>query len=195
MSHGTDGMVGSPVAQSLISRQGQLDGLCGLYSVVNAIALMTRDQVRRPGIRKLLSNAGIDQLAEEGYLADAFKHGMGFRQLCRLYKAVAAELEALEGISVAYSVAANRKMGIDAFIDRVTAHLAVHGPGSVILNVHGAIHHWTVVSAIDARRVHLADCYGFRFFKRTSLTTNSEQAPGRRHELWPTQSLLLRRIG
>lgn len=186
---------GNPVAQSMISRQGQLDGLCGLYAVINAIMLVVGNDVRRPGIRKLLCNAAVDQLASEGYFAEAFKHGMPFRVLCRMFNAVAAELEALEGISVRYSVAANPSVGIDNFTDRMVTHLASHGPGSVILCVHGYIDHWTVVSAIDPLRVHLADCYGFHFFKRSSLRTDKDDLPNRRHELWPTQSLLLRRIG
>ena len=72
----TLGKAGNPVAQSMVSRQGQLDSLCGLYAVINAIMLVVGDDVRRPGIRKLLSDAGVDQLASEGYLAEAFKEGM-----------------------------------------------------------------------------------------------------------------------
>lgn len=189
----TLGKAGNPVAQSMVSRQGQLDSLCGLYAVINAIMLVVGDDVRRPGIRKLLSDAGVDQLASEGYLAEAFKEGMPFRVLCRMFNAVAVELEALEGIAVRYSIAANPSFGIDAFTERMATHLATHGPGSAILVVHGYIDHWTVVSAIDAHRVHLADCYGFRYFKRPSLKTDKDELPERRHELWPTQSLLLRR--
>ena len=190
-----DAKTGNPVAQSMISRQGQLDSLCGLYAVINAIMLVVGDDVRRPGIRKLLCNAAVERLAAEGYLAEAFKHGMPFRVLCRMFNAVAAELEALEGIAVRYSVAANPSVGIDDFTERMATHLTAHGPGSVIVCVHGYIDHWTVVSAIDPLRVHLADCYGFHFFKRSSLRTDKDDLPTRPHELWPTQSLLLRRVG
>ncbi|MFM7850478.1 MAG: hypothetical protein ACKO96_00845, partial [Flammeovirgaceae bacterium] len=75
--------------------QGALDGLCGLYSVINAteylcsyngVKLQTSDT-------QMLFRVLCDLLSEEGRLQDVLVDGMGFRNLGRLIDVASLYLE------------------------------------------------------------------------------------------------------
>ena len=67
--------------------QGDLDGLCGVYSVVNAARLAAHPHRRlsAPECRALFA-ALLTELADEGRLRGFVAHGLGTRVLARLLR-------------------------------------------------------------------------------------------------------------
>ena len=67
--------------------QGNLDCLCGIYSVVNASLYLSRPNLDNDHIQKLFRSL-ISELADEGQLEDALFQGIAVQRLGHLINVV-----------------------------------------------------------------------------------------------------------
>jgi hypothetical protein len=82
-------------------RQGDLDGLCGAYAVVNAVRLAALPYRRlRHAACAALFGELVDELAEAGRLRAFVTGGVGTGTLARLLRRAAAWLEAEHGLAL-----------------------------------------------------------------------------------------------
>jgi hypothetical protein len=144
-------------------RQGDLDGLCGAYAVVNAVRLaaLPRRRLTRPACATLLA-ALVDELAEAGRLRDRVTSGMGRGSLARLLRRAKVWLDVEFGLALEVR-RPFRKGGnpeAEACLRLLAGHLGQSGTAAIV----GTETHWTVVSAVRGERLLLADSHDRRYF-------------------------------
>lgn len=172
--------------------QGSLDGLCGVYSVVNSVIHIAPRPLGREDVQDLFRTL-CRALAEEGRLEDALVDGMTIRVLCRLIDRASELVENQKGFALQrrMAFATDPDGGLNEFWQRLTQHLEETGPGSVLLGLGGKHDHWTCVDRISETRIDLIDSDDLRWLNRKSCTV-ANQRGARKHVLWPTQTVLLR---
>ena len=82
-------------------RQGELDGLCGLYAVINAVRLVVHPfrPLHRPQLIQLFES-GLASLAHSRRLRWSIAHGMTNRTWLRLCDTVVFEAAAITGLEL-----------------------------------------------------------------------------------------------
>jgi len=151
-------------------RQGDLDGLCGVYSVVNAVRLLSPE----------LDTNGAEWLFDilMQTLDDAVAHptasvagGVGLRAVMRLLKEAIAEMAAEYDIVLKarrLRVAVRRSKSICCVWGELTVVLS---PTCVaIVGLYGRRSHWTVAMSASATRLRLFDSARMRSLRRGDCT-------------------------
>jgi hypothetical protein len=143
--------------------QGDLDGLCGVYAVVNAARLAAHPHRRLPAAEcRGLFAALLAELAEEGRLRGFVAAGLGNRVLARLLRRAGQWLRKRHGLAleVRRPFAKRDQPGPEACLRALAEHLARPGTAAIV----GSDEHWTVVRAVTPKRLLLADSDGRRHF-------------------------------
>jgi hypothetical protein len=154
--------------------QGDLDGLCGIYSVVNSLAwaLHTRRAVGDPLLsrrarrlqdreRTELFIALLTVLFERHKQARPIADGVSSVDLSHVLRRSAAWLKAQRGLDLAVTRPFYQYRRVR--LPRIAAHLAAHlsEPGrSAIIGIEPPWHHWTVVIGVTLNRLNLFDSGG-----------------------------------
>ena len=168
-------------------RQGRLDGLCGVYTLINALRLLCPrlDEDACERVFCALIRARARQAASP--LA-VISGGLSRRELLRL-------------IGFWQRFAA-REFGITLTVDRLKVpELSLHsvwrglrraldGRSVAIVGLDGAERHWTVVHAATERTLRVADSSGLRAIFRSQCTAKSSSL---RYRLRPSEVLVVRR--
>jgi len=171
------------------ARQGSLDGLCGVYAVINATSLALGLK-RRSALQKDLFVQLTHGLGACALLA-AMDGGLDTQELVQASKAAFAWLEHEHGVRLAISQPYKTAKGwkISKFTDALRELLSAADMG-VILQVRlPNAHHWTVPYAISGRRLMLRDSEGL------SALILSEFSIGRGSKRFiPVDTLIVRRL-
>jgi hypothetical protein len=153
--------------------QGQLDGLCGVYSIINAVRFalpkvafgvrsgITRRSKLPVAEAEALFLGLLKELVRERRHADRLVHGVSPRQLAALLKVADHWLRRHRAVKLAVDrpVRGHRRDRTRTILKRIAQHLAT--PGSVaIVGGNDPWQHWTVATAVTARRVYLLDSEG-----------------------------------
>ena len=138
-------------------RQGSLDGLCGLYAVINAIQLATfpdRRLTRRDMVG--LFEVGIDTLRPSKTLAAVLLHGMHEPLWRKVAAAVVGAANDVTGVRLELvQVPLTAKTNAFTLVRHIRYHVGRGRPA--LLCVTGRINHWTVVSRVSRTRLTLFD--------------------------------------
>jgi hypothetical protein len=162
---------------SQIYEQGSFDYLCGIYSVLNGLAVMSQDQIDCDQLfAKIIRRIGRQ-------LPTVMLIGMSSSELRNYVLDVAVEHCALQ-----YSVMP-RTRSLDQFWSRLTGHVSQHGAGSVLLGIWGTHNHWSCVKKLTERSIMLLDSMRLSRIHRTSITLDRNER--RRHLLTPSNTYLL----
>jgi hypothetical protein len=158
-------------------RQGQLDGLCGLYAIINGIRLATHDRTDEFGheVWRELLLALISEAESVVGTATAVVHGIGAKPLYELAKAAERHLASEHRVAVTVS----RSHGPKHSFDRLIAHLAelTKQPASaVVLELSGDVRHWTVLRRVGKHSLELFDSSGMERVKLASCRLKHEWA-------------------
>jgi len=162
--------------------QGELDALCGLYSVVNALQWVLHTAniatLRRPlnsDERQALFNKLAIALGTRRPLAEFMAAGIGSSDLSRLLR-VSREWvfkhrnAALESRRPFYR---RRTVPMPRVVRLLTQHLSMPG-SAVIVGFEPPLSHWTVITGLSATRIRLHDSGG-----RVYLPVNAIDYRGR----------------
>ena len=179
--------------------QGDLDGLCGLYSLLNAVqwALYSysRGSARTRGLPKLLS------YREQEALFDTLVAALGQRrphatfvtggihafELTRLLR-VSREWLSIHrkaDLALRRPFYRQRTIATRRVLARLREHLAAPGSAAII----AVEAHWTVVRGAPKRRVRVLDSGGWMF-----MTIGSETHRGARRDAFQPSSVFLLRL-
>jgi hypothetical protein len=148
--------------------QGDLDGLCGVYAVINAVRLAAYPHRRLPTAEcRGLFAALLAELAEEGRLRGFVTHGLGPRVLARLLRGSGRWLRKQHGLTleVHRPFAKRDEPGPEECWRVLTEHLERPGTAAIV----GSDEHWTVIRAVTPKRLLLADSDGRRHFAAATV--------------------------
>lgn len=180
------------VAARLITplHQGELGGLCGIYSAINAIRLLAATQRPLPfSESNALFRHGIRFLERRDKLSACARHGSGTRCWRHL-------TQHLFGISA-------RWLGVEPQLHRplrkvtrptmaivaseIEAALSRGSP--VLVSLTGFYDHYTIIVGHSERRWHLFDSYGYRWVAKSSCGLDTDGSVAR-HQIDPRAILV-----
>ena len=140
--------------------QGQLDGLCALYAIINAIRLATHNRTGEfgHGVWRELLLALLGEAEDLVGTATAVVHGIRTKPLYELAKRAASHMENEHSVPVTVG----RPSGPNHSFDGMIADLAeLTKPASaVVIELSGDVRHWTVLRGVGKHSLELFDSSG-----------------------------------
>lgn len=161
--------------------QGDYDGLCGLYCIINAIRLvlaprviLTDEEVR------LLFATGVRFLSRRGSLASAVRSCVPERDWPKL---AARVVEAAQTITDRPISIERPRVTNDAPVgESLRLMEAFVGAGKApCVFLRGRYRHYTVISGYTDASLKLFDSFGYRWVRRGSFRPGARRSPHRLH--------------
>ena len=168
-------------------RQGQLDGLCGVYALINALRLLC------PGLD--------EDDCERAFCALIQAHARHATSPLTVIHSGLSRRELLRLIGVWQRFAA-REFGIIVTVKRLTVTepslrglwrglcRALDGTSVAIVGLDGVERHWTVAHAATPRTLRVTDSSGLRAIVRSRCTVGHTSV---RYRLRPSEVLVVKR--
>jgi hypothetical protein len=143
-------------------RQGELDSLCGVYCVVNAVRLAARSH-RRLGrtTSTALFAVLVHQLDERGRLRKVVTSGMGTRLVARLLRSAGGWLQDEHELQLEVKRPLRKRDAPGHCLELLAAHLEEPGTAAIVATEE----HWTVAQAVGSKRLQLFDSNGRVYFR------------------------------
>jgi hypothetical protein len=137
--------------------QGELDSLCGVYCVVNAVRLAARSH-RRLGhtTSTALFALLVRELDERHRLRKVVTSGMGSRLITRLLRGAGRWLHDELGLQLEVKRPFRKKDAPGHCLELLAAHLQEPGTAAIVATEE----HWTVAQAVGSKRLRLFDSNG-----------------------------------
>jgi len=154
VTHMPDGfMPEKPMAH--LERQGTLDGLCGVYCVVNAVshvALLT------PSSREVLFKRLVRVLNSQKRFANYLLNGTDDKQFKRLLKEARRWLKKEQGLELVITplFSPSSRVKMENYLKRIQQFIRTD-IGVVIVGLDGVHLHWTCISDITPKTIKLID--------------------------------------
>ncbi|MGD9824828.1 hypothetical protein [Desulfobacter sp.] len=164
-------------------KQGKLDGLCGVYSLVNAEKIIndSNQQESEEIFRKIIS-----YLDTTKNLSRIITDGLNINVIGEVLK----NIEELK-IDREMPFRGEPKTELNFFWKKMQSFLDT--PSRVIfLGIGGKHDHWSVVQSITDKRINFFDSDGLMFFNRINCTTQ-EPYGDRIHQILPTHTYFMSR--
>ena len=158
-------------------QQGNLDGLCGIYALINAIRLATADQLHLSNNEWMgVFGCLLAKVDQHTGATDLMTGGIGTRRLIALTRYAIDHMANHHGIELTMS---------RPLIDlqrpsrrRLVAELRrlIGQPGSaVLIGLGGLLNHWTVVCSVGHRSLGLFDSSGLHPIRIDHCRTRHEK--------------------
>jgi hypothetical protein len=145
-------------------RQGELDNLCGVYCVVNAVRLAARPHRRlRRSTSTALFAVLVRELDERHRLRKVLTSGMGPRLVARLLRGAGQWLEDEHGLRLQVKRSFGKRDAPEHCLERLATHLKEPGTAAIVATAE----HWTVAQAVGAKRLWLFDSNGRVYYRLT----------------------------
>lgn len=165
-------------------QQGELDGLCGLYAIINAmrLAVCFHQPLTDAQTDKLFA-AGVTWLDRRSLLAAVVRSGMSQRVWRELMAYLATRLP--KDMSRAVGFQPLIKTGAATSLTTAYQHVfaALERGWPVLALISDSYDHFTVINGVTATRLLLFDSYGYHWLNRQSCTLT--RGTGARHRLAP----------
>ncbi len=171
-------------------RQGELDGLCGVYAVINATRLVlgARSQLLRPCDWQDLFVVLLETIDRSVGIAHAAAHGIETRSLRYLLKAAISHLATEHDVNIRAmpTLARTDRPSFTEFLPVLINSLRQPGQ-AVLLSVFGSLNHWTVVRRVSRGSLILFDSSGYTRITLAACRMSNERpkAKGRQHIVPP----------
>lgn len=162
-----------------VFRQGDLDGLCGAYSVVNAARVVA-------GLDAEQSATLFETIVR--YVGDARRvtAGIGRGLMDDILRDIGSTY-----LPSRYMPFRNRAgVPLPVFWDTVSDFLAENPTRAAILCIDTPTAHWTTAVRLTDRRMQLVDSDGLNGLRRSRCTTGPATA-ARPFRIWPTHTYLI----
>ena len=152
-------------------RQGALDGLCGVYSIVNALRLLCRE-IDRSKSEELFQVLLKSLDCKKNNAMTIACYGMSGLMLTRLLLLAIKHVQSEFGIEI---ILGKMPKGYraNANLETIWCELSrrMNDGGVAIIGLFGRHEHWTVALAISKKSVNLFDSDGMRVLRRAGCTT------------------------
>lgn len=170
------------------SRQGDLDSLCGIYVLVNAVVYLYRGRIKRQRLKLAL----LTSYAEKWSILELIGAGMEDRCLRHLIKRVLQRgYYARYPIKFTHPFADAKSLRITGVLDHIHVYLKeAKKPHSRIVLL-GTRDHWTLAYHVDQTYVYLFDSYGLGRVRRRSFALRAGRAA---HVLVARETYFLERV-
>lgn len=149
-------------------QQGDLDGLCGIYSIINSVKLVAG---------KMPTNDCYDlfykilqQIEETDQLSAIIVNGCNINQLGCIFKNVIEKK--YPNIKRSKPFHKRKDASIDEFWD-TTYQFLTHPNRAVMVGLTSEYGHWTVIRSMSHRRIYFWDSYGMQFMNRANCTVET----------------------
>jgi hypothetical protein len=164
-----------------IYNQGSLDGLCGVYSIINASKIVNgfNDKKCTELFQKI-----IQFLDSERCLSKLIINGIDINIIGQIMNNV-SELKVKK--EQPFRRKPETKLGefwgeMQNFLEKPNR--------AILLYLGGVYDHWTVVESMSSKQMKLIDSDGLKQLNRSSVTTG-ETDKQRRHQFFPTHTYFL----
>lgn len=154
--------------------QGDLDSLCGIYAIINALRLAARATPMTKSVEKDLSYRGVRILLEREILGSTLRNGLGTKKFRRLSRHIVKKASQLTGLEFRM----NRFSGVHTGPEEFLRNELLAGRPTC-LRITGSIDHYTVVSGITPTKLILFDSDGLSWIKRSSFCRAVPGTPAR----------------
>ena len=161
--------------------QGSLDGLCGVYSIINASRIINTFNDEKCG---RLFKEVIEFLNYKHSLAELLINGLDINLIGQIMNNV----KSLE-IKKEQPYRGKSEITLGKLWTSMQAFLREPNR-AILLGLGGANDHWTVVESISDKQMKLADSLGLKRLNRSSCTT-SERHKQRRNLICPSYTYFL----
>ena len=159
--------------------QGRLDTLCGVYAIINAVALVMAPRRHfLTGHCSALFAAITADLEARGVLRDTLHEGIGPRQEWRCARVAARHVNMEHGITLKVSRPFRKQK--PGSIDELLTALAegARSGAAFIIGISGAFGHWTVLRGATQRSLLLQDSYGMGAIRRQGCRLGADADSG-----------------
>jgi hypothetical protein len=176
-------------------RQSDIDGLCGLHALFNAVHYLFPGRFPLWGEATYgLAHAIADGMSDAAFKA-AWKHGQERPDMERMLATADRHLRPHGGLTWTAPFDADPPRRIDAFWNRLKdAAGSDLGEGTLaIVGFEEPDPHWTCVIRVKPATVRLFDSSIYKRLRRDE-TTLAESAPADRWVIRPTDALIVRRV-
>lgn len=166
-------------------RQGYLDGLCGVYVIINALKAIHRIKESDRGqiFRRLIKTLEKDQSA-----GDAVVDGTGKSQIDAMLKEAIRYVEKKYKVHIAVKplFRRNRGVSVKSYWGSLRHFLESSKRNAVIMGFCGRHDHWTCVKYVSHSSMTLLDSSGYKRLYRRSCRMGKPYTDTY-HHLLPTQ--------
>ena len=152
------------------SQQGQLDNLCGVYSVVNVVAFLYKDKPHFK--RRALMNALLKAYAEWGPLEDMVTAGLDTWEMDMLLNLVMERgyFHQKYPITISKPFLKDRNLNVQEVLIRIRRYVGRSNSKTVRVVLIGTTIHWSVIHAVDAQFVYFFDSTGDQQARLSAFT-------------------------
>ena len=161
--------------------QGNLDGLCGLYAIINAVRVAVYPELTLSNsVSKRLFECGLILLGRKKKLRHTIVNGIDHALWLVMCRAVVAEAEKITGYRLVVSqlFRHERSWHTRDVIRGIASSVRRNQP--VIICLEGRLDHWSVVTQCTPTRFNLFDSAHCRWICVGSLTSSTPR-PGKPH--------------
>lgn len=168
-------------------RQGELDGLCGIYSALNATNLSSGHHIKKE-IFEIIFQECLLALGSKHPVEDIIVYGVNLHGMCRLLRDVIPLHCPLKYRRPFYRTAqkplTDYWRALRLFLDGT--------PGRAVITALETkdFGHWTVIGSISKRRLNLFDSTGMKTINRSRCTTG-RTTKVRTTRLYPTHTFFI----
>jgi hypothetical protein len=163
--------------------QGQLDGLCAIYCVVNAVKILSN--TTKESCEYLFKKI-IMFLHSKQNLSSIVIYGLHFKVLGSVLKQIPKHL--IHSRIVPFK--RRKNITLDEFWNSMTKFL--YEPKRVIiLGLEGESNHWTLVTSITSKQLNLFDSNSMKKIYRNKCTLNNKITKKRSYKLVPQMTYFL----
>ncbi|QYE35229.1 hypothetical protein KZX46_04300 [Polymorphobacter sp. PAMC 29334] len=155
--------------------QGDLDGLCGLYAIINALRIAVYpNRIISSRMCGQLLDCGLAFLGRKRKLREAIVYGMDNGLWLAMCEAVVAEAEALLRVRLILQplMRDDRAWHVPEVIRNIRRNLRQNR--AVIICFEGKLEHYSVIAGHTANRLNLFDSAGCRWIHSTSLRVSAK---------------------
>jgi hypothetical protein len=167
-------------------RQGELDGLCGIYVIINAYRRLFGDKFSHERCTKIFM-----KLARAAPMA-VFE-GLSYRELLELIMLANANVPAAMRIEVRTQVfrkqVSSHAWGVETYIKRLREEVQ-EGKQVAIVGIQGAHDHWTLLHRVTPATFKLTDSSSLTNLRLANIGIAGKTK--RSYRIVPSQTILLR---
>jgi hypothetical protein len=163
--------------------QGGLDGLCAIYSIVNAARIVSSigEIEARALFRRIL-----EHLEQTYDLSRTLVEGIGLVTIGGIFREVVKELIPYRSMPFKNSP----YTPLDEFWVEMARFLEAEGERAILIGLSGPWDHWSIVHEITPRQIRFFDSRKLRRLNRNRCTT-TRSTSSRPHVLSPTHTYFL----
>ncbi|MCS2147114.1 hypothetical protein [Scandinavium manionii] len=142
------------------SQQGDLDNLCGFYSVVNMMHWLYGNRIKRKPLFKTL----VQYYDQHWPVIECLTSGMNSSQMDILLKCLKKARYSKYPITISQPFRMQRTQQTEQILKDCQAFLTSHEDGAILISDQ---YHWSVITHIDNEYLHFYDSWDYTRIKRT----------------------------